>query len=245
MPELTLTDTDRWLLACSSALAGGFVRGFSGFGGPAVMSLLLTLFYSPLSVLPKLMLIDSVAQLQLLPSAYSEVDWKVCGTLSIASLVGIPIGSYLLVVTEPWVIRQCIAALVTICTLALLTGWRFKAEPGRAWQLAIGFVAGVAVGATFIALVAVVYFLATPARAVTARAGIIYWGFFTGIVMIGLHVALANITWSDAWRSFAVGVIYLLGAVAGTRVFRLSGERDFRRVVMWLLVTLSAAVLMA
>ena len=40
-----------WVAACLTALVAGFVRGFAGFGGPAIMSLVLVQFYAPASVL--------------------------------------------------------------------------------------------------------------------------------------------------------------------------------------------------
>ena len=44
-----------------TAFVAGLVRGFAGFGGPALMMLVLTNFYTPLSVIPKVLVMDAVA----------------------------------------------------------------------------------------------------------------------------------------------------------------------------------------
>ena len=37
MPDLTLDEPRMWVIAGLAAVLAGFVRGFSGFGGPAIM----------------------------------------------------------------------------------------------------------------------------------------------------------------------------------------------------------------
>ena len=52
MAEFSLVDPINIAISVVVSLAGGFIRGFSGFGGPAVMGLILVQFFSPITHLP-------------------------------------------------------------------------------------------------------------------------------------------------------------------------------------------------
>ena len=94
MQTLSLTEPSMWLAALTTAAVAGFIRGFTGFGGPAVMILVLVQFYAPVSVLTKVAIIDAVANVKLLPNTVREVDRRVTTCLIISSLAGAPIGIY-------------------------------------------------------------------------------------------------------------------------------------------------------
>ena len=77
LPDLTLDEPRMIALTGAIALLAGLVRGFSGFGGPAIMALVLTQFYSPLSVLTKVAIIDAVSYLLLAPTTAREFNRRV------------------------------------------------------------------------------------------------------------------------------------------------------------------------
>ena len=154
------------------SLVGGFVRGFAGFGGPAVMLLVLTPFFNPLSLLSKVMVIDLVANLKLLPNSFADVDWKLCLTVSGATLIGVLGGTYALLNVEAEIIKTAVALVVALCTLVMLTGWRYQRQPGLLAQVVAGLVAGFVLGA----IIAVPSLrLPKPYLALLTRAFLIGW----------------------------------------------------------------------
>jgi uncharacterized membrane protein YfcA len=240
VPELTLDQPQMWAIASLTAVVAGFVRGFAGFGGPAIMALVLVQFYAPVSVLAKVILIDVLSGLKLLPSTAHEVDRRLTAVIVASSLLGAPIGVYALLELDPVVTRRAIAAVSALSTLAMLAGWRFKKVPPLWVHAVVGFLSGVIIGATYIALVMIVFLFATPARATVSRANTVYWAFILSISLIGAYAATGVLDWDGTWRSLLLGLLYLAAVVAGTRVFRVTRERDFRRYVLWLLLALSA-----
>ena len=53
------------LITAIIALAAGFMRGFTGFGGPSFMLAILTIFYSPIETFSKVLVIDFFASIYL------------------------------------------------------------------------------------------------------------------------------------------------------------------------------------
>ena len=239
LPELTLDEPRMIALTVATALVAGGVRGFSGFGGPALMALVLTQFYSPLSVLTKVVIIDTVSYLLLVPSTASEFNRRVIAVVTIATIAGLPVGTWLLTELDPAVTKRAIAAAVAVCVAIMLFGVRFRTSPPITVHVAVGLVAGVVLGATYIALVAMIFFFSLPASGAESRANAVFWGVVLSCVLIAAHMGLGNISIDDLWRATLVGFAYLAGTGAGAWWFRRVGERGFRRAVLWLLLGLA------
>ena len=245
LPDLTLDEPRMIAITGAAALVAGVVRGFSGFGGPAIMTLVLTQFFSPLSVLTKVVIIDAVSYLLLVPSAVREFDRRFVAVVTTATLLGLPVGVYLLAVTDPLVMKRAVAATVAVCVVVMLFGVRLQTRPPMVVQVLAGVLAGVVLGSTYIALVAVIFFFALPDSGVRSRANTVFWGIVLAFLLIATHLVLGNTTTGDLWRAMLVGTAYLAGTGAGVWWFRKTGERTFRRAVLWLLLGLAVIGLVA
>jgi uncharacterized membrane protein YfcA len=243
MPILTLSEPSMWLIVLATAVVAGFIRGFTGFGGPAIMILVLVQFYAPVSVLTKVGLVDLISNMKLLPNTVHEVDWRVTVCMILSSLAGAPFGVFALLEIDPTLIRRTIAIVAALGTMVMLAGWRLKAVPPLWVHAVVGFLGGAVLGATFIALIVIVFMFASPASAAVSRANVVHWMFFVGMAIIASYIWTGVLTWTDLWRSLFVGAIYLLGAVLGSALFRSTTERGVRKVVLWLLLGLSGMAL--
>ena len=245
LPELTLHEPRMIAITGAVALVAGVVRGFSGFGGPALMALVLTQLFSPLSVLTKVVIIDAVSYLLLVPSTVREFDRRLVAVVTPATFLGLPVGVYLLTMSDPLIMKRAVAAAVAACVVIMLFGVRFRARPPIAIQVLVGVVAGVVLGATYIALVAMIFFFALPGSGAQGRANAVFWGVILSLVLIATHMVLGNTAFDDLWRAGLVGIAYLAGTGVGMRWFRRTGERAFRRAVLWLLLGLAVVGLVA
>jgi hypothetical protein len=239
MPPLTLAELDMFLITGAVALVGGVVRGFAGFGGGAIMLLVLTQFYDPTSVIARIVLIDLVANVRLLPTTLREVEWKTAATVTVASCLAIPLGLLILLAVDPLIMKRGIAAIVAVATVVLLAGRRFRASPTMPVLIGVGVLSGVVVGATFIALVFMIFIYALPAPAAVSRANGIFWGFVTTVAMVPLFMVSGQLVWDDFWRAGLVGLVFLGSAWFGAHRFRRTQEGRFRRIVLLLLLALS------
>lgn len=240
LPDLTLDNPRMIAITGVVALVAGMLRGFSGFAGPAVMAVVLTQFYSPLSVLTKVVIIDAMSYPLLVPSIAREFNRRVIAIVTLATLAGLPIGTYLLMTSDPVVTKRAIGAVVALCVVVMLLGGRFRATPPIAVHIAVGLLAGVVLGATYIALVVMIFFFSLPVSGAESRANAVFWAFILSCALIAGHMTLGNITVDSLWRSALIGIVYLAGTGAGVWCFRRTGEREFRRAVLWLLLGLAA-----
>ncbi|MCH9674237.1 MAG: sulfite exporter TauE/SafE family protein [Gammaproteobacteria bacterium] len=245
MPELNLSDPLVFGLVALVAVFAGFVRGLTGFGGPAVMILSLVPFFAPVSVLTKVVLIDIVSNVRLLPATLPDVSRPLMTVFVIGSFAGAPFGVYALDVVDPEIMKRLIALVAGVCTVAMLAGWRARVMPPAYVTAAVGVCAGVVLGASMIAFLAIVYFMCLPIRAAETRANMVLWGFVLGALFVPIHIALGWTVWADIWRCLLLGLIYLATTFLGDRVFRRLSERNFRQFVLWFLLVLSGAGLVA
>jgi hypothetical protein len=240
VPVLTLGEVEMVAIAVVAALFGGLLRGFAGMGGPAIMLLALTQFYSPASVLGKVLIIDIVANAWLIPSVRREIQWRKALIIIGVTVLAMPLGIYALVVVDPLVMKRIIAAIAGVAAVGLLLGWRYRSQPGVAVLGGAGIVSGVVLGATYLGLPTLLFLHAGPDPARVSRANGILWGFLTSCAMIPALVAIDALTWTDVWRSLLVGLPYLALTWFGARIFRGIAEAAFRRAVLWLFLVLAA-----
>jgi len=247
MPELTLSFDDPSALGFVAVMAvlAGFVRGFSGFGGPAILILVLTQFYLPVTVIAKVLVMDMAASLRLQRDAFAHVQWREVIHLSVASYLGLPVGMVLLYTVEPDIARRFVAGFVALSTVAMLLGLRFRHAQGLAVWLVFGFSAGIVVGATGVALLAMLFLFSMPTSAEVSRANALSWLFAVSPGVLAAHVIGGSLDFDAAWRALAMGLFYIAGATLGARKFKGVNEALFRRIVAGLLLGLAAIAFVA
>src|SRR6476619_8280438 len=110
---------------CAIAFVSGTARGFSGFGSALIFMPLASSMAAPRLVAALLLVIDFVAALPLLPSAWKQADRKATAVMVAGALVGVPIGTYFLTRLEPVTTRWIISAFVFALLMLLISGWRY------------------------------------------------------------------------------------------------------------------------
>ncbi len=239
MPEISLTQWDILTFAIAVSLIAGIVRGFTGFGGPAIMVLAFTQFYTPASVLALVLLVDYAANFQLAIGAIRHTRWRSVAPLTISSIISLPLGIYALQLVDPLAMKRGIALVTGLCVCVMFCNWRYKREAGVFLSSMVGLIGGVIVGATFIALPIMIFIFAGPSNATVARANAISWGVFAGAGLIVAFVWQGLVDIDDLWQAALITLFYMGGAFIGARAFKKASEKLFRRVVLISLLGLS------
>ena len=232
----------RFLAALAIATTSGVVRGFSGFGSALIYMPLMSSVYGPRIAAVTLLLVDFVCST---PFAIPEVrrcTWNEVIPISIAAAVTIPLGTYLLIVLDPIMLRWCIAMLVLGLVAVLMSGWRYHGPSTLPITTGVGLFAGVGAGAAQIAGPPVIlYWLSRGNNASTLRANLMVFFFFCGVVLLVVYAAQGLFIAQPIALSILLGPTYIVGVAVGSRCFRSASDRLYRYVAY--AICLMAAVL--
>lgn len=224
------------------ALVAGIARGFSGFGAALIFIPLGGAIIGPRLVSPVLLVIDGLATLGMVRPAFKIANRREVLTMAIGAAVGVPLGTAVLALMDPLVLRWLITG-VAVCLLALLiSGWRYHGEPWPPLTSCIGVIAGLFSGAAQLGGPPVVaYWLGGKSNFARVRSNVIlYFSISTLFSVVsyyagGLFVAPV----------FAMTVLilpsYSAGLYIGSRLFGLAKENTFR-IICYLLIGASAVL---
>lgn len=242
MPEM-LDST--FAAAAVVALAAGVVRGFSGFGSAMLMAPPLSALYTPAAAIPMITVMELGVGLTLLPRAVPRAKWPTVVRLSVAALLGVPLGAWLLVVVPGAIMRWAISLAIIAAVGLLALGIGRKGEARPAGTYLTGALSGLTSGAVGMGgPPVVIYYLAGRDPAAEIRASLICFFITTAVVQLVSYGANGILTWANASRGLVLLPAFVLGSVFGARMFRASREAVYRKVAMGL-VTLVAVLSLA
>jgi len=228
------------------ALAGGLVRGTTGFGAAMVMTPALALLMGPKVAVPVTLLLETFAAATMLPAAAAIASWRVIGPIGATAVLAVPLGGWLLIGAEPQTVRRLIAGTVIVFSLALLSGRRYRGTPRLATSLALGALSGAMLGATSIGGPPVIlYLLSGSDPAAVIRANLTLYVVLisaAGLVMLGFAGLLDG---STIHVALTLAVAFIGGVVVGSRLFARFSDQRFRQLTMLFMFLVSLFVLLA
>jgi uncharacterized membrane protein YfcA len=231
------------VLLTISAFLAALARGFSGFGSALIFMPLASTAIGPRAAGPLLLIIDGVAAVGLIPNAWRYADRRDVGTMSIGALAGIPLGAWVLIESDPLLIRWAIALFGTLLLALLTSGWRYRGKPTVAITVVVGAAAGVLSGAAQIGGPPIVaYWLSRPIKAEAVRANIVLYFAISSVITGTVYLAGGLLTSPVVGLALVTGPIYGLGLYAGSRMFGLASELTFRRMCLALI---AAAIMLS
>ncbi len=231
-----------WIVA--GGLAGGFVNGLSGFGLAMAAIPLWLLALSPANAASLAAICAVVAHLQSVSLIVHAIDTRRLTPFIVGGLIGIPVGTWLLVGIDVASFRFWVGTLIVVYSMVMLSGRvRLKIPENAIADGVVGFIGGI-LGA-----------LAGLSGALPAIwSGLRDWGkdarravlqpFNMAILAIAIVAhAIAGLFTMDLFRALAFAVpATLIGAYAGKGLYRRLGDRHFDRVVLAILLTAGVLV---
>lgn len=229
-----------FMLTMAVATGAGFIRGFTGFGGPAFMLAILTWFYAPLVVIGKILIIECISTSYLVLTVRRDIDWRSTLSIVVPTLIMMPAGHWILTQTEPDIMRRLIAAVTLMSCLIMLFGFRYKKPLSVQSCIALGLVTGLVFGASYIALIFVAFILMGPYNKSQSRSLIIAWGFLTAIWFAALSIIKGHTGMREIVSALPPAAGYFIGTWLGSHLFDRSGEAHYRLAALITLTLLSA-----
>jgi uncharacterized membrane protein YfcA len=229
------------LYAMLVALFAGFVRGFSGFGLSAFIVGGMSLLLSPQSIVPAAMMLEIVASISLLRSAWPHVSWRWIWPLIAGYAISVPLGVWCLSILPELPLRLAVSTIILVLALTLLSGFRPGWGDGIGVRLGTGLVAGFMSGVSSLGgMIAATMLFTTTLPAAPLRATLItlfFLGASYALVWAGQRglVHRSTVLWV-AWLMIPM----LLGIMIGRHRFTRTTESQFRRAMLGVLAAVAA-----
>lgn len=226
------------------ALAGGFVSGLAGFG-TALMALGIWLYVLPPSLAVPLVLICSVAaQSSTLPSMWRTFDLSIVWPFLIGGLIGVPLGTMLVAHADPRVFKLTVGIFLLVFPLALYFGPEMAfSVGGKLADSAIGLAGGILGGLAGLSGPLPILWASVRGWGKNERRGIFQIFNFTVLfVALCLQAASGLIERQVLWLALLALPGTVIGAWLGARLFHALSDRNFRDVVLALLMLSGAAL---
>jgi uncharacterized protein len=233
MPDLLPPGLSGGALAVllATAFIAALARGFSGFGAALIFLPLAATVTDPKIASPLLLITDAVLALGFIPNAWRTADKREVGIMGAGAAIGIPLGTLLLVRTDPVHIRWAIVVLATAMLMLLMSGWRYRGKPQPPLTFGVGAFAGVCSGAAQVGGPAVIaYWLGSTTPAAILRANIILFFAISTAIAIVSYFFGGLLTLTVLKLCLVVGPVYGLGLFIGARLFGIADESVFRRI---------------
>lgn len=232
-----------WLVIALGAVVGGLTRGFTGFGFAMIFMPLAASVLPPQAALAVIWAIDAPFALFLGGRNFRAADKRSVFLLLAAATLLFPVGLYILIHVDPYVIRWIISGLVIAAVIGLASGWRYHGRPGVGLTLSVGSLSGLFNGlASLSGLPLALFWLSSQTRRpAEIRADMQTYFLFSTLVSGSILAYKGIFTRETLLIALSVMPIYGLMLLLGTRGYRIASEATFRRIAY--LVIAMAAVL--
>ncbi len=239
---MAATADRRFLVALAVAVLSGLVRGFSGFGSALIYMPLVAAVYDPRVAAVTLLLIDFIGAAPFAVRAVGQCTWREVLPIWIAASIGIPFGTFALLVVDPTILRWFMALLVLSMLGVLMSGWRYRGRPRLPVTLGVGLFSGFGGGAVQIAGPAVIiYWLGGDNPAARVRANLLVYFLLTDAMLCVSYFVQDLFTAELLALALLLGVPFFIATAAGAYFFRGASDRIYHRVAY--LIIAAAALL--
>ena len=242
-----MLETGTLILVALIILVASTVKGLTGFGFALTSLPLLTIFLAPKTAVPLITVCSVFLDGYTLYEARKHVQYRQIIPLVVSGVIGMILGTYLLVSLDSQLIRLAIGAITVLFTAASIMGFRKEIADEKRASIPVGLISGILGGAMSISGPPIVLFFNNQnIDKPTFRANIIAYFFSLYIATVPAYV-LGNLITVSLLRSSTVMVpIMFLGATIGIKLSRKVDEAVFKKITLLLvLITGIMAILSA
>ena len=233
-----------YILLFIGALAGGFVSGLAGFG-TALMALGIWLYVlPPSSAVPLVLICSVVAQTATLPSMWKSFDLTLVWPFLIGGLPGVPLGTMLVAHADPVVFKLTVGILLLVFPTALYFSAPMAFEfGGRIADAIVGFIGGILGGLAGLSGPPPILWASIRGWGKDERRGVFQTFNWTVLfVALCLQAASGLVGREVIWLAALAFPATVLGSWIGARLYHALSDRNFRDIVLGMLV-ISGAIL--
>ncbi|OIQ51625.1 Sulfite exporter TauE/SafE [Pseudodesulfovibrio hydrargyri] len=225
-------------------LAAAFLQGLTGFGFGLIALPLLGFFMGIKTSVPLMVLLAAIISIYLSLRLRKSIDLKSAFTLLAASLIGIPLGVYILKRVPAQGLSICVGVI-----MVAFTSYQFLARPkprsfGKRLTVLAGFFSGVLGGSLGVSGPPVIVYTALqPWTKDRAKATLACFFALSNVVIIATHAASGMLT-GEVLHLYALCLPALLaGIFLGIKAYDRLSDNGYRQLALALVFTLGCMML--
>lgn len=227
-----------------TAFVAGLARGFSGFGSALIFMPLASAVIGAQVAAPLLVVIEMITAAGLIPGAVRIANKREVAQMVIGSLIGVPLGTLILLYADPLVLRWMIVGLIVPLLVLMMAGWRYPRPPTTTATTLVGGIAGFFGGAAQVGGPPIVlYWLRDAAAAAVTRASIILYFAAADFIVLASYLFGGLFTRTVIVLALVAGPVFGIGLWIGSHMFGFASEATFRRVCYALIAASALASL--
>ncbi|MEJ2586897.1 MAG: sulfite exporter TauE/SafE family protein [Deltaproteobacteria bacterium] len=226
-----------WFLLFFVVLSGNIIQGMTGFGAGLVSGPILAIFLAPKLVIV-ILLVTGISNLILV--AYHSrkgVDLRRLRPLVLLAVIGIPFGSYLLMVVSPSVARALIAIVSIGFSTFLLLGYSRRLEREFMASCGFGFISGILTASVGMGGPPIIIFLANQEWPKEVfRATVAFLFLITGTLSLFSHILTGVTTGDRMIIGLSLIPASIIGFYLGDALFEKVSHKLFINVALILIL---------
>ena len=230
MQSLEIFST-HWIFAVCAVSFAGFIRGLSGFGFGLILVPILLLILQPTAVVIIVMFLTLLNSIFVVAFSFRRIDFKRIFPMSASSLLGIPLGIWIIGVIAPNVMKISIGILIIVFAITVAKGFRKSFKSEKLSSGCAGFLSGMFASSTGLAGPPAVLFMHSQnwSKEVIHPSLSAHFVFISSCSLVVLYlVGLIDLEIIPAATSMAPAM--LIGVYLGMKVFHRINTRFFRNI---------------
>ena len=216
------------------------IRGFNGFGFSATCISGISFILPVIEIVPIILILEVLISIFMIPYIWNKIDWKFVIKIIFGSLLGIPIGLYLLKYLNPQVVHLSACLLIIFFLILLMNGFTNQKINNNYGKFFTGIISGTMNGLTTLGgLPVTLFLLITSIQPAVIRGSLAALFFLTDIYAFILSFFAGIVDMTTIYRSLPLIVILPIGVFIGDKFFIKSKEETYRKVVFYFLIFIS------
>ncbi|MFC0472270.1 sulfite exporter TauE/SafE family protein [Halalkalibacter kiskunsagensis] len=213
------------------------VQGTTGFGFALTSMPLLTILLSMHTVVPIMVVFGLCSNILILIKVWSHVKFKKTWLFIASSVIGVPLGTYILLIIDQNTLKIITGFLIVLFALALWRGYSLKIKNEKLALIPVGFSSGLLNGSISLSGPPVVLFLTNQGENKTAfRANLTSFSLILNIITIATFFVGGLINKEVMTYVFWFFPALFVGTFLGIKIASKVEQALFRKITLGLII---------
>lgn len=226
-----------WILILGAVLLAAFIRGLAGFGFALVLAPVLLLILNPAAVVVINLFLMLLSNIVVIVHSHARIDFKRVLPIALSSLLGIPLGVWIISVVATSTLKIFIGAVIISFAVLVASGFRITFTRERLSSGIAGFFSGILSSSTSLGGPPVVLFMQSqhwPKEIIhPSLAG---YFMFLGSFALGALALSGKVHAETIITAVSLAPALLAGTGLGMIVFQRVNARFFRAFSMAIVI---------